>query len=113
MAKRHQIFYSVFLKPSDSDCRPSVFNYGKFYSIQKFSTNNKQNNGYDFHLVKLNQQGEEVWEKYFAGKSHQYDDIACKDFKKSNLSWDTLKLKKKDYFVFLIIRKLLLKTKQV
>ncbi|TZF92251.1 T9SS type A sorting domain-containing protein [Chryseobacterium panacisoli] len=32
----------------------------------------KQNNGYDFHLVKLNQQGEEVWEKYFSGSSHDY-----------------------------------------
>ena len=26
------------------------------------SVASKQNNGYDFHLVKLNQQGEEVWE---------------------------------------------------
>ncbi|SIS72207.1 Por secretion system C-terminal sorting domain-containing protein [Chryseobacterium ureilyticum] len=33
---------------------------------------NKQNNGYDFHLVKLNQQGEEVWEKYFSGENHDY-----------------------------------------
>ncbi|WP_426479059.1 T9SS type A sorting domain-containing protein [Chryseobacterium sp. CBSDS_008] len=32
----------------------------------------KQNNGYDFHLVKLNQQGEEVWEKYFSGQNHDY-----------------------------------------
>jgi hypothetical protein len=32
----------------------------------------KQNNGYDFHLVKLNQQGEEVWEKYFSGHNHDY-----------------------------------------
>ncbi|OVE55838.1 T9SS type A sorting domain-containing protein [Chryseobacterium mucoviscidosis] len=31
-----------------------------------------QNNGYDFHLVKLNQQGEEVWEKYFSGKNHDF-----------------------------------------
>ncbi|GAA5084232.1 hypothetical protein GCM10023210_03860 [Chryseobacterium ginsengisoli] len=37
------------------------------------STNNqKQNNGYDFHLVKLNQQGDEVWEKYFSGKNHDF-----------------------------------------
>ncbi|RKS97857.1 T9SS type A sorting domain-containing protein [Chryseobacterium defluvii] len=33
---------------------------------------NKQNNGYDFHLVKLNQQGEEVWEKYFSGQNHDF-----------------------------------------
>jgi len=32
----------------------------------------KQNNGYDFHLVKLNQQGEEVWEKYLSGNNHDY-----------------------------------------
>ena len=31
-----------------------------------------QNNGYDFHLVKLNQQGEEVWDKYFTGQNHDY-----------------------------------------
>ncbi|REC46661.1 T9SS type A sorting domain-containing protein [Chryseobacterium pennipullorum] len=32
----------------------------------------KPNNGYDFHLVKLNQQGEQVWEKYFAGQNHDF-----------------------------------------
>ncbi|WP_294284363.1 T9SS type A sorting domain-containing protein [uncultured Chryseobacterium sp.] len=32
----------------------------------------QQNNGYDFHLIKLNQQGEEVWEKYFAGNNHDF-----------------------------------------
>ncbi|MEY8760867.1 T9SS type A sorting domain-containing protein [Chryseobacterium tongliaoense] len=32
----------------------------------------KQNNGYDFHLVKLNQQGDEVWEKFFVGKNHDF-----------------------------------------
>jgi hypothetical protein len=45
---------------------------GSSIQTQKLSTENKQNNGYDFHLVKLNQQGEEVWEKYFAGKNHDY-----------------------------------------
>jgi len=30
------------------------------------------NNGYDFHLIKLNQQGEEVWEKYFSGQNHDF-----------------------------------------
>ncbi|UCA59040.1 T9SS type A sorting domain-containing protein [Chryseobacterium rhizoplanae] len=38
----------------------------------KLEAGNKQNNGYDFHLVKLNQQGEEVWEKYFSGNNHDY-----------------------------------------
>ncbi|KAA0128368.1 T9SS type A sorting domain-containing protein [Chryseobacterium sp. SN22] len=32
----------------------------------------KQNAGYNFHLIKLNQQGEEVWEKYFSGKNHDF-----------------------------------------
>lgn len=32
----------------------------------------KQNAGYDFHLIKLNQQGEEVWEKYFSGQNHDF-----------------------------------------
>ncbi|RKT00943.1 T9SS type A sorting domain-containing protein [Chryseobacterium defluvii] len=35
-------------------------------------TESKQNNGYDFHLVKLNQQGEEVWKKYFSGQNHDF-----------------------------------------
>ncbi|PZU16745.1 MAG: secretion protein, partial [Chryseobacterium sp.] len=45
---------------------------GSSIQSKKLSTDNKQNNGYDFHLVKLNQQGEEVWEKYFVGKNHDY-----------------------------------------
>ena len=32
----------------------------------------QQNNGYDFHLMKLNQQGNEVWEKYYSGNKHDY-----------------------------------------
>ncbi|RKT01029.1 T9SS type A sorting domain-containing protein [Chryseobacterium defluvii] len=35
-------------------------------------TESKQNNGYDFHLVKLDQQGNEVWEKYFSGQNHDF-----------------------------------------
>ncbi|WPO92152.1 T9SS type A sorting domain-containing protein [Chryseobacterium sp. HR92] len=38
----------------------------------KLEAGSKQNNGYDFHLVKLNQQGEEAWEKYFSGSNHDY-----------------------------------------
>ncbi|QBJ85144.1 T9SS C-terminal target domain-containing protein [Chryseobacterium gleum] len=41
-------------------------------SQQQAANGQKQNNGYDFHLVKLNQQGEEVWEKYFSGQNHDY-----------------------------------------
>jgi len=38
----------------------------------KLEAGSKQNNGYDFHLVKLNQQGEQAWEKYFSGQNHDY-----------------------------------------
>ncbi|WP_431608682.1 T9SS type A sorting domain-containing protein [Chryseobacterium sp. 'Rf worker isolate 10'] len=41
-------------------------------SNKQQTSTSKQNNGYDFHLVKLNQQGEEVWEKYFSGHNHDY-----------------------------------------
>ena len=41
-------------------------------SDKQQTSGSKQNNGYDFHLVKLNQQGEEVWEKYFSGQNHDY-----------------------------------------
>ncbi len=30
------------------------------------------NKGYDYHILKLNQQGEKVWEKYFGGSRHDY-----------------------------------------
>ncbi|QBA20203.1 T9SS type A sorting domain-containing protein [Chryseobacterium indologenes] len=36
------------------------------------TSSQKQYYGYDFHLVKLNQQGQEVWEKYFSGQNHDY-----------------------------------------
>ncbi|WP_106915758.1 T9SS type A sorting domain-containing protein [Chryseobacterium aurantiacum] len=45
---------------------------GSSIQSDKLQQNNKQNNGYDFHLVKLNQQGEQVWEKYFSGQDHDY-----------------------------------------
>ena len=45
---------------------------GSSIQASKLSTGNKQNNGYDFHLVKLNQQGEEVWEKFFVGNNHDF-----------------------------------------
>ncbi|WP_250255447.1 T9SS type A sorting domain-containing protein [Chryseobacterium sp. Marseille-Q3244] len=38
----------------------------------KIEAGNRQNNGYDFHLVKLNQQGEQAWENYFSGNNHDY-----------------------------------------
>ncbi len=45
---------------------------GSSIQSKKLTSENTQNNGYDFHLVKLNQQGEEVWEKYFSGQNHDF-----------------------------------------
>ncbi|WP_077419107.1 T9SS type A sorting domain-containing protein [Chryseobacterium sp. JV274] len=45
---------------------------GSSIQSSKLQQNNKQNNGYDFHLVKLDQRGEEVWERYFSGSNHDY-----------------------------------------
>lgn len=39
-------------------------------SIQ--TKDHRLNNGYDFHVIKLNQQGEQSWEKYFSGTGHDY-----------------------------------------
>ncbi|MPS74113.1 MAG: T9SS type A sorting domain-containing protein [Chryseobacterium sp.] len=40
---------------------------------QQLSTDNQQQNrGYDYHIVKLDQQGSKVWEKYFGGTRHDY-----------------------------------------
>ncbi|REC63649.1 T9SS C-terminal target domain-containing protein [Chryseobacterium pennae] len=41
-------------------------------SDKQQTSGSKQNNGYDFHLVKLNQQGDKAWEKYFSGNNHDY-----------------------------------------
>ncbi|BEV05469.1 T9SS type A sorting domain-containing protein [Chryseobacterium gambrini] len=38
-------------------------------SIQNYKS---QNNGYDFHLLKLDQQGNQIWEKYFSGNNHDF-----------------------------------------
>ncbi|AZA99974.1 T9SS C-terminal target domain-containing protein [Chryseobacterium joostei] len=45
---------------------------GSSIQSDKLQQNNRQNNGYDFHLVKLNQQGEQAFEKYFSGNNHDY-----------------------------------------
>ena len=43
-------------------------------SIQKNQspTGSDQNKGYDYHILKLDQQGQKVWEKYFSGNQHDY-----------------------------------------
>ena len=45
---------------------------GSSIQTDKLQQNGRQNNGYDFHLIKLNQQGGQVFEKYFAGNNHDY-----------------------------------------
>ncbi|WP_126651487.1 T9SS type A sorting domain-containing protein [Chryseobacterium aureum] len=45
---------------------------GSSIQSDKLQQNSKQNNGYDFHLVKLNQQGEQIFEKHFSGNNHDY-----------------------------------------
>jgi hypothetical protein len=60
----------------------------------------KQNNGYDFHLVKLNQQGQEIWEKYFVGNNQDYlsATVATQDggFLVSGTTFSSEGLSKKD-----------------
>ncbi|MGE8431495.1 hypothetical protein [Chryseobacterium joostei] len=45
---------------------------GSSIQSSKVIEQGKSNHGYDFHLVKLNQDGEQVWEKYFSGNNHDY-----------------------------------------
>ena len=45
---------------------------GSSIQSDKLQQNSKQNSGYDFRLIKLNQQGEQVFEKYFSGNNHDY-----------------------------------------
>ncbi|PZU91186.1 MAG: secretion protein [Chryseobacterium sp.] len=40
---------------------------------QQLSTGSpQQNNGYDYHVLKLDQQGNKLWDKYFGGSKHDY-----------------------------------------
>lgn len=44
-------------------------------SIQKNqnpTAGSNQNKGYDYHILKLDQLGQKVWEKYFSGNQHDY-----------------------------------------
>ena len=43
-------------------------------SIQAHTTltENKTNNGYDYHVIKMAQNGSVVWDKYFGGSQHDY-----------------------------------------
>jgi len=57
----------------------SVTNDGQYLvsgsSIQRNqnpTAGSNQNKGYDYHILKLDQQGQKVWEKYFSGNQHDY-----------------------------------------
>ncbi|MDP9961657.1 T9SS type A sorting domain-containing protein [Chryseobacterium lathyri] len=69
-------------------------------SASSGTSTQKQNNGYDFHLVKLNQQGEQIWEKYFSGNNHDYlsASVSTQDggFLISGTSYSGKSLDKKD-----------------
>ncbi|WP_449397584.1 hypothetical protein [Chryseobacterium wanjuense] len=64
------------------------------------ASGSKQNNGYDLHLVKLNQQGEQTWEKYFSGNNHDFlsGTVATQDggFLISATSYSSKSLDKKE-----------------
>ncbi|WP_412468728.1 T9SS type A sorting domain-containing protein [Pedobacter sp. KLB.chiD] len=45
---------------------------GSSIQSEKRIAGTNQNNGFDYHLVQLNQAGEQVWEKYFSGQNHDF-----------------------------------------
>lgn len=63
------------------------------------SSTNVQNNGYDYHIVKLNQQGQIVWDKYFGGNNHDFLTATTSTqeggFLLAGTSYSTLGLQKK------------------
>ncbi len=73
---------------------------GSSIQSDKLQEVNKQNNGYDFHLIKLNQQGEQVFEKYFSGNNHDYlfSTVSTQDsgFLLAGTSYSSRGLDKKD-----------------
>ncbi|WP_261511576.1 T9SS type A sorting domain-containing protein [Chryseobacterium paludis] len=73
---------------------------GSAIQSTKLHSESKQNKGYDFHLVKLNQQGDQVWEKYLSGNNHDYlsSTVATQegDFLISGTTYSNKGLDKKD-----------------
>ncbi|WP_050022017.1 hypothetical protein [Chryseobacterium sp. P1-3] len=63
-------------------------------------TGNNQNKGYDYHILKLDQQGQKVWEKYFSGNQHDYlsSTVSTREggFLLVGTSYSSLALDKKD-----------------
>jgi hypothetical protein len=72
-------------------------------SIQKNqnpTAGSNQNKGYDYHILKLDQQGQKVWEKYFSGNQHDYlsSTVSTQEggFLLTGTSYSSLALDKKD-----------------
>lgn len=71
-------------------------------SIQKNQnpTGSAQNKGYDYHILKLDQQGHQVWERYFSGNQHDYlsSTISTQEggFLLAGTSYSSLALDKKE-----------------
>lgn len=72
-------------------------------SIQKNqnpTAGSNQNKGYDYHILKLDQQGQKVWEKYFSGNQHDYLSSTASTqeggFLLAGTSYSSLALDKKD-----------------
>ncbi len=68
-------------------------------AVNPSSTYN-QNKGYDYHILKLDQQGQKVWEKYFSGNQHDYlsATVSTREggFLLAGTSYSSLGLDKKD-----------------
>ena len=60
----------------------------------------EQNNGYDFKAIKLNQRGEEIWQKHFSGGDHDFlsATVATQEggFLLAGTSWSSKGLDKKE-----------------
>lgn len=46
--------------------------FGSSIQANSPTTDSQKSKGYDYHLVKLDQQGQQLWEKYYSGDKHDY-----------------------------------------
>ncbi|MCG2792866.1 MAG: T9SS type A sorting domain-containing protein [Weeksellaceae bacterium] len=62
-----------FLSNMTSTIDGQILLSGSSIQSQKLNTTGQTpNSGYDYHILKLDQQGSRVWEKYFGGTRHDY-----------------------------------------
>jgi len=73
---------------------------GSSIQTKKLNSDNKQNNGYDLHLIKIDQEGRQVFEKFFSGKNHDFigSTVATQEggFLISATTYSSMGLDKKD-----------------